>query len=235
MDPRAKGLLLLLIGLGLFAPSSYVTFLQIREYKLNKYVDSRFELKREDLIPSQETLVLGQRLVFEIEPIPNQVDEWGDARARVKVLINGKDYSVHSPISLRAHDDMGYLGWFIIGKVVDHETRQEFVAIVQLVSDDPFEPAWRTLTVDASGTVKEDRFGFDERAEPRLRTVLARGASPMELGFYSQVLVTWPSYGYPFTFPWGSGVIGLGLSGWGLALVLFHKPPPPDGQSQRPA
>ena len=87
---------------------------------------------------------------------------------------------------------------------------------MSIMGSDPDTLTCRALFIDSKGKVTEDVFPFSERTSPLYRTVLAEEVTPMQLGFYSDVLDIWPSVFYPLLYPLVSGVVGLNLTIVGL-------------------
>ena len=222
----------LLWGLLLLVPSLYTTFLMAREAWLNNIVYSRYSITEcfEDQpgqpIVSQIPLSYtwhGQKVVlsddFEKGNFPTD-----DRRAgRVKITINGKDYTSPWLVEIRPndHDVNRYWMQVMLVKFNDREARTERLVVLQSFPDFDLHEynalhsdtlTCRALFIDSEGTVTEDVFPFSERTSPLYRTLLARVVSPMQLGFYSNVMEVWPSVFYPLLYPLVSGVVGLILT-----------------------
>ena len=63
--------------------------------------------------------------------------------------------------------------------------------------------------VIAAGRVADEIFFRKDRGKPPVRAALARFASPAPMGYYSDLMMVWPSPLYPLLFPWVSGAVGV--------------------------
>lgn len=134
-------------------------------------------------------------------------------KAPVSISIEGKDYSIPSPIDIHVYNDSKSYRGIALLNLKDRQTGSERLAVIQRVDGERFPEAtrYRILFLHPDGTVTEDWFSYTERAEPAYRTMLAAFVHSEPLGFRSQVFNFWPSVFYPIIYPWLSGLVGLML------------------------
>ena len=226
----------LLLGLILLVPSLYTVFLMAREVWLGNAVYSRYSVTScfEDQ-PGQPVVSRiplsyvwhGQKVVlsddFEKGSFPTDARRAG----RVKITINGKDYTSPWLVEIRPNDHDANRYWMHVMPVKfdDIKAHTERLVVLQSFPDydlheyNAFHPdtlTCRALFIDSEGKVTEEVFPFSERTSPLYRTLLAGKVSPTQLGFYSDALNLWPSVFYPLLYPLVSGVVGLILTIIGL-------------------
>ncbi|MBP1934042.1 hypothetical protein [Ammoniphilus resinae] len=155
---------------------------------------------------------------------PGIVDEEDYPLSKLKVVINGKDYSVENPIEIRPNyfDNNRYHGFFGVLRVKS-EGNEELV-LVQRVSGPEFKReqdlAWRTLRIQKDGQVTLDQFTYDERGDlpQRVNFVNQASTSPIALGYRSNILQGWPSLLFPLLYPFGTATFGLLFTLIGLLM-----------------
>lgn len=146
----------------------------------------------------------------------------------LKITINDKDWSVSSPVEVRPNelDENRYHGYFGLLSVEDNGVEQ--LVLVQRVSGTQFklpdDLAWRMLTLESNGQVHEVQFSYEERAvQPKtVDFINLTNASPISLGYKSNILQGWPSLFFPLLYPFVSGLLGLILTVIGSLLMTMR-------------
>jgi len=155
---------------------------------------------------------------------PGNYDEDNYPLSKLRVVVNGKDWSVENPIEIRPSffDNNRYHGFFNVLKV--RSEGNEALVLVQRVSGPEFKReedlAWRTLRIQKDGQVIEDRFTYEERGDvpERVDFVNHAYASPVALGYRSNILQGWPSLFFPLFYPFGTATFGLLFTLIGLVI-----------------
>lgn len=231
----------LLWGLLLLVPSLYTMFLMAREAWLNNIVYGRysvtecFETQDGQSQFSQTPLSYvwrGQKVILSDDFEKGNFPPDSRVAGRVKITINGKDYTSPWLVEIRPNDHDANRYWMqvMLVKFDDREAHTERLVVLQSFPDfdlheynalHPDTLTCRALFIDGQGRVMEEVFPFSERNSPLYRTVLAGEVSPMQLGFYSEALDEWPSVFYPLLYPLVSGVMGLLLTI--VSLVKYRR------------
>lgn len=226
----------LLWGLILLVPSLYTAFLMAREARLSNIVYSRysitecFETQNGQYQFSQTPLSYvwhGQKVVLSDDYEKGNFPPDDRRAGTVKITINGKDYTSPWLVDIRPndHDVNRYSMQVMLVKFDDIKAHTERLVVLQSFPDfdlhkynalHPDTLTCRALFIDSKGSVREEVFPFSERTFPLYRTLLAGEVSPMQLGFYSEVLDQWPSVFYPVLYPLLSAAVGLFLTVVGL-------------------
>jgi hypothetical protein len=208
----------LFIGLGLLAASAPPLWQMGREVLSEREALRRFSVDR--LAGSLSATFSGHTVKVSDALLESGADPRSHfEQSPVRIDIDGVDRSSKAElrIATRYTDAARYWGYLRMGELLDLETGECRLFVVQCLPRDgarayPRSLSWRVLFVDAGGGVTEDVFGFDERAEPPWRTLVARTASPAGLGFHSQVLATAPGGVFPALYPVATSVLGLALA-----------------------
>ncbi len=119
-----------------------------------------------------------------------------------------------------------YFSWLDVLTVRDRKTGEDFVAIVQRLTDDDGlmeERAWRIVAIKSDGTWNETNLTYHERSDNPLgvRLVAVSGTSLMAMGYYSDILNVYPSLFFPLLYPWATSAIGFILIV--IATVMMVK------------
>lgn len=160
---------------------------------------------------------------------PGVHDSNSRSQSPLRITINHKDWTVTSPVEVRPYylDENRYHGYF--GLLTTKQNGREQLILVQRVSDiedfNVHNLAWRVLTITTDGHVKEERFRYTERADDPLRVkfIQLSSASPISIGYRSNILHVWPSLWFPVLYPWATGGLGFLLVVIG-GIVLQKKP-----------
>lgn len=222
----------LLLGLILLVPSLYTIFLMARELWLGNAVNSRYSVTECFVDPEVSQTPLsyvwhGQKVVLSDDYERGKFSPDDRRAGRVKITINGKNYTSPWLVEIRPNDHDANRYWMqvMLVKFDDIKAHTERLVVLQSFPDfdlheynaiHPDTLTCRALFIDSEGRVTEDVFPFSERTSPLYRTLLAGIVSPMQLGFYSDVLDQWPSVFFPLLYPVVSGVVGLILTIVGL-------------------
>jgi hypothetical protein len=110
-------------------------------------------------------------------------------------------------------DSNRYHGYLALVELVDKKEGKSRMAVIQRIDSVENLPLmeklqWRLLLVSADGTVKEEIFSYKDRGDPLYRARLANFATPIAVGFQSDVLHFWPTIFYPLLYPYISGFLG---------------------------
>lgn len=159
-----------------------------------------------------------------------------DAEARemgeVELLINGENYAVSTPIEIRTSslDNNRYHGFVgLVSKYNRFTQEDELVVVKRLFTDDLLtneeEYSWETLTINERGEVVKDMFTRTELNDPAYRTEVINkaGASPIRLGYESDILHYYPTFIFPLLYPFFSGLIGAVFIILGLIFAVRRK------------
>jgi len=227
----------LLLGLILLVPSLYSIFLMVREQWLSNAVNSRYSITEcFEGGPNQTEfseiplsyIWYGQKVVFSDDFEKGNFLPDDRRAGRVKITINGKDYTSPWLVEIRPNDHNvnRYFKQVMLVKFDDKALHTERLVVLQSFPDfdlheynalHPDTLRCRALFIDSGGKVTEQVFPFSERSSPLYCTLLAGEVAPEQLGFYSQALELWPSVFYPLLYPLVSVVMGLIITIIGLA------------------
>lgn len=215
---------LIMIGLLLFVISAIPLFLMIREEVTNWRLDFRYTIEQayaQGFLSNNnvQEIVLNGHLIEIVEEQTgkkgalsfwdrNEGVEAGDL-VKLHLLIDGKEVTKADEISLSNRDrGSRYFSW------LDILTVNENIAIVQRLSDDDEEMEdrrWKIIWIDEKGKITEEQVSYQERSENPLavRLINFSGTSLMGMGYYSDILMTYPTIFFPLMFPWGTGLVSI--------------------------
>lgn len=218
--------IVLAIGITLLALSAYPIYLMAVELRTSQAAYHRFEVSQhfDKEFDYRSTDFYGHHVVL------SEARELGPAkstdrrRIAVSTTIDGKDYSLDSPIEVD-YGARSYNGWLAIVTLKDRQSGPELLAVVQRVIGDryPEDTRYRILFVQPDGKIREEWFAYGERANPLYRTVLAAFVHPEPLGFHSQVMSYWPTIYFPIIYPFVSAVLGTLLTLIGSVLLVRKR------------
>lgn len=225
---RNRSHLLLFVGLILLLLSAWPLFLHVREMVLGTTANARY-----DLLPVYDGTRVefyGNEIVLS-DAFTEPEETWREGS--VAVVINGTDYSHPATVVVRPayRDANRYHGYLKLVELYDNRTQDSVMAVIQRISGT--KPAaqmqdalaWRLLLVGRDGTVTEETFRYGEQATPLYRKMLANFASPMGIGFYSDVMYAYPTLVVPLFYPFVTGIAGLLLLLAALLIRLFARRP----------
>ncbi len=217
--------ILLTIALALLLPSLYTIAMMGLELSVGNRVYNRLHVEGEyfNLSPNWK----GHSISLADDALPSDasvkvIQPWGfkERLGRVKILIDGKDFSWPHDVGIRpeSNDSLNrYWHWIFIGRLDDKEKKGEEFLIAQRFIDHD-EDWYRILRVSETGTVSEEVFPHSARTNPVERTFFVRLVYPDEIGFYSNVLEVWPSIFYPIAYPLCTAIVGAVL----LCIALWR-------------
>lgn len=228
---------LFIIGLILVAISSIPLFQMIREEITNWKLNTRYTIKQaysEEGFPTNintQKIEVNNHLIQITEEATGRKgsltswdkDEGVEAGDIVKLhlLIDGKEVTKADEIWLSNRErGSRYFSW------LDVLTVNEKIAIVQRLTDDDDameDRRWKIIWVDEEGDITEDKISYQERGKNPLAVKLINvsGTSRMSMGYYSDILMGYPSILFPFVYPLGTGLIGIFICI--LAFLLRKK------------
>jgi len=225
-------------GLLLVLLSAYPLSLMSREWVAQRKAYGLYELKRiltevPGFSDDALTAHIGSHHVELRDDFFGQAAKREDrAKGKVNVIIDGRDYSFTSEVEIRPFykDQNRYHSWIKLIRLLDRRAQTEHLAIVQRISSaaafgkEPWEIPkrqlrYRLLLVGSDGKVSEDVFGYEDRARPGYRAMLARYVTPFSIGFHPDVLQAWPTFLYPILYPGLTAIAGIGT----LALGFVRR------------
>jgi len=213
-------------GVLLLGISARPLFLMARELAVGLRVETRYSIQR---IPTDRRGMVSDAIEAEIQghwvrlsddqPITD--DPLARVVGRVRITIDGRDFSHAAPVTIRPGftDDNRYWGYVHLTKVIDHLQGQPQLVVAQNIG----RQQYRVLLMTAEGRVLEDTFSYSDRCSPPVRALQIRYVVPHPSGYCSDVMQTWPSLSYPILFPWTSGAIGLICTAVGLGRTYRHR------------
>ncbi len=128
---------------------------------------------------------------------------------KLHLSIDNKEVTTTDEIWLSNRDRGGrYYSWLDILTVNDD------IAIVQRLTDDNGameDRRWKIIWIDEKGKLTEDQVSYYDRSENPLavRLINISSTSLMGMGYYSDILFTYPTIFFPLMFPWGTGLFSI--------------------------
>lgn len=204
--------ILLLIGLFLFSISAYPLFLHVRELIVSNMAHNQYDLN--PIYDQTQVQFYGNEIVL-IDPFSSPSEEYQIGSVDIKV--NGTDYSHSANVEIRPtfHDSNRYHNYLRLIELIDKQKNTSMLAIIQRISGIETPPyhekefEWRLLLVARDGSVTEEVFKYGEQSDPIYRGMLVNYASPIGIGYYSNVLHVYPTFFYPIIYPYATGVISI--------------------------
>ena len=201
-------------GLLLLVLSAYPLVLMAREVVTGWQVTGAYSV--EEVHDSLATSVGGHVVRLE-DDLPNSDNRDERARTRVRIIVDGRDYSV--PVEANARpafrDANRYWGYISLKRLIERSSGKSSVVVAQALGAAPGagtyserDQRYRLLTVAADGRVKEDIFTYAQRGTPAVRVLLMDYVVPHPIGFHDDLMQSWPTLWYPLLYPWLSGLIG---------------------------
>ncbi|WP_139339557.1 hypothetical protein [Bacillus dakarensis] len=221
----------LFIGLILFLVSAIPLFIMGRELFTGWQIDRQYSINHvyseqgfPSIIDTQEIEVNGVHIEIIEEPTgkkasltPWDEDEGVEAGDIVKIylLIDGREVTSPDEIWLSNRNrGSRYYSW------LDILTVNEQIAIVQRLTDDDAkmdERQWKIIWIDEKGDAFEEVISYQTRSENPLavRLIGFSGTALMAMGYYSDLLMGYPSVFFPILYPILTGVVGI------LLCIMF--------------
>jgi hypothetical protein len=214
---RSRGLFW--IGGLLLAASAYPLLLMAREATTGYYVAARYRFKP---IYDSQSASLGVHQVSLLDDAPESSEPSARLRGVVRIVIDGRLVTTVSNVEIRPSfkDANRYHGVLALVRFENVGRSESHVAVVANAGVDPAVPRlsnggynfdylrFRVITLDTDGRLSDETFFRKDRGSPAVRAALARFVSPSPMGYYSDLMMVWPSLLYPIAFPWASGLIG---------------------------
>jgi len=214
---------LFITGIVLLLLSAYPIYLMLVEVIVSEAAYARYEVSRYtgENYDYRSAEFYGHRIALSDSLVMQSATD-NEVKAPVSISIDGKDYSIPSPIEIHIYNGTKSYRGIALLNLKDRQTGSERLVVIQRVDGEQFpeDTRYRILFVYPDGAVTEEWFSYTERADPAYRTMLATFVHPEPLGFRSQVLHVWPSIFYPIIYPWLSCLVGLILSIIGARSIL---------------
>jgi len=221
-------------GTFLLATSAYPLLLMAREVLTGSFVGARYRFTP---IYGSQTAAIGGHRVSLSDDSPVSADPSARVRGVVRIVIDGRVHSISDNVEIRPsfRDANRYHGFLALVKFDDVHRHESFVAVVANAGVDPVvarppqggfnfdDLRFRLITLSSDGRVSDETFFRKDRGSPAVRAALAQFVSPSPMGYYSDLMMVWPSLLYPIAFPWASGLVGA------LLIIVAIKRP---GQSK---
>lgn len=147
---------LLLIGITLLLLSAYPLYLMAVEAVIGRRAYQRYEVQQNSgtKYDYKSAEFYGHKVVLsdnlELQPEASPKNESIDVKAPISIIVDGKDYSLPSPIEVSVYNDSkSYNSWVAILNLTDRERHEERLAIVQRVAGEkyPDDGRYRILFV----------------------------------------------------------------------------------------
>jgi hypothetical protein len=210
---------LLWMGAFLLVVSAYPMALMTREVITGDSVRARYRFKR---IYESQSATVGRHQVAVVDNAPKSSDASERIRGAGQILVDNRVYAIVNDVEIRPSftDANRYHGFVALVRFENVIGGDAHVAVVVNAGLDPMAPRrpnggydfeylrFRVIMVDSEGRVSDETFFRKDRGSPPLRAALARFVSPTPMGYYSDLMMVWPSVVYPVAFPWTSGVVG---------------------------
>jgi hypothetical protein len=207
------------IGGLLLAASAYPLLLMAREVATGYSMAARYRFKP---IYDSRSASLGVHQVSLLDDAPESSDPSARTRGVVRIIIDGRVFTTVSNVAIRPSfkDANRYYGSLALVRFETVGRSEALLAIVANAAVDPAVPRlpnggynfdylrFRLITLDGDGRMRDETFFRKDRGYPAVRAALARFVSPSPMGYYSDLMMVWPSVLYPIAFPWASGLAG---------------------------
>jgi hypothetical protein len=208
------------IGALLLAVSAYPLLLIARELLTGSLVAARYRFKP---VYDSRTATIGGHQVSLLDDAPESSDPSGRIPGVVRIVIDGRVYDTMSNVEIRQSfkDANRYHGFIALVRFENAGGSDAHVAVVANAAVDPAVPRlpnggddldyrrFRLITLGPDGHVSDETFFRKDRGSPAIRAALASFVSPTPMGYYSDLMMVWPSLLYPIAFPWASGLFGV--------------------------
>lgn len=172
----------------------------------------------------------GQQLIVEESFVPpasltDNEQEW--LAVSLQITVNGQHYSSEETVMMRpSHiEENRYHGYAGLLKV--ESQGEERLVWVQRTKDLDFADVndlnWRMLDVYEDGQVEVHTYAYGiwGDAPERADMINQADASPMALGYQSNIRQMWPNLFFPFLYPYMTALIGLLLFVIGTVLIVL--------------
>lgn len=215
---------LFMISLILFVISALPLFQMVRERVTTWKLDNRYTIEQayaqgflthndvSEIVVNGHLIEIVEEKTGEKETLTywdeNEGVKPGDI-VKLHLSIDNKEVTTTDEIWLSNRDRGGrYYSWLDILTVNDD------IAIVQRLTDDNGameDRRWKIIWIDEKGKLTEDQVSYYDRSENPLavRLINISSTSLMGMGYYSDILFTYPTIFFPLMFPWGTGLFSI--------------------------
>lgn len=215
---------LFMISLILFVISALPLFQMIRERVTTWKLDNRYTIEQayaQGFLTHNDVseIVVNGHLIEIVEEKTGEkgtLTYWDENEGvkpgdivKLHLSIDNKEVTTTDEIWLSNRDRGGrYYSWLDILTVNDD------IAIVQRLTDDNGameDRRWKIIWIDEKGKLTEDQVSYYDRSENPLavRLINISSTSLMGMGYYSDILFTYPTIFFPLMFPWGTGLFSV--------------------------
>lgn len=157
----------------------------------------------------------------------------------VQIRLNGEYITEPTNIWLSSRNrGSRYFSWLDVLSVRDKKSGENYIAIVQRLTDDKSrmdDREWRIINIKDDGTWSEVVLTYQKRSENPLgvRLVMVSGTSTMAMGYQTDILHGYPSLFFPLLYPWVTTAIGVILLVIGAVMVVKDKNLRKEGKDQK--
>ncbi|OEC01168.1 hypothetical protein GY31_12660 [Lysinibacillus sphaericus] len=215
---------LFMISLILFVISALPLFQMVRERVTTWKLDNRYTIEQayaQGFLTHNDVseIVVNGHLIEIVEEKTGEkgtLTYWDENEGvkpgdivKLHLSIDNKEVTTTDEIWLSNRDRGGrYYSWLDILTVNDD------IAIVQRLTDDNGameDRRWKIIWIDEKGKLTEDQISYYDRSENPLavRLINISSTSLMGMGYYSDILFTYPTIFFPLMFPWGTGLFSV--------------------------
>jgi hypothetical protein len=231
-----KRLTLFIIGLLLFVPSAPNTTLMVIELFHSKKMNDRYDIVNvsKGYPPTAPTYLFEGNVIELNEEITEEyshTDPWDYqiSLADLSLELNGEQLGLLENHPIRGQEEglNRYYGEVAFLEVTDFKQDEtQFVVLLKrtkelqkkkpngdIVGWVPVEKLQYTLfAIDQGGNVETESFSFHERNALQTELMNAGVVTPYALGYYTNDWKAYPSYFFPWSFPFLTFIIGLILT-----------------------
>lgn len=131
------------------------------------------------------------------------------------ILLDGEPITSPSEISLSNRQrGSKFFSWLDIVTVKDYAEGQEYIKIVQRLTNDEKldeDRQWKIISINEVGHVTEEIISYKTRSEHPLGVKLIHftNTALVAFGYHSDILQGYPSLLFPIIYPFITGIIGL--------------------------
>ncbi|TDF94147.1 hypothetical protein [Paenibacillus piri] len=224
-----------LLGIALITVSTYPLFLIIQENVLDRYVNSRYELKDIiDIRRRHKAPPLSYELASPINWKGNSIevltsdtgldapktpfDKEPERIKKITIKVNGKEVSFPTEAWLpqKITGDSNFLSWLNLVEIKDNKNNTEQLAIVQRIGDnwkrgDVISQKWRIIHIDEEKESTVETFSYADRENHILgvKLILHSSQTSSWIGYKSDLAYRLPSIFFPLVYPTGTFLLGI--------------------------
>jgi hypothetical protein len=172
------------VGALLLGISVWPLFLMARELAIGYRVEAQYSIEpipttRPGMVASAIEEIEGHWVRL-TDTQPATDDRSARVAGRVRITIDGRDYSHDAPVNIRPGftDANRYWGYVHMSKIVDRARDRPHLVIAQNIG----RRQYRVLLMDSDGRVAEDVFSYSDRCSPPVRALQIRYVVPHTRG-----------------------------------------------------